>query len=127
MKLLWYTDYVFFKNKTFSMTGAKYARLPYGPVVENRNLLLGLIESQKAIEIIEDDETGGDYIIAKAEFNDLNLDDEEEEVAKLVYNKFKDFNCNRISDYSHNEIAWKNTKTGDLISYEDAQYINFNC
>lgn len=63
MKLLWYTDNLFFKENTTSITGLQYACLPRGPVIENRNLLLGLLEKQGVISMIEDEETNGEYVI----------------------------------------------------------------
>lgn len=126
MKLLWYTDNLFFKEKTTSITGLQYACLPRGPVIENRNLLLGLLEKQGVISIVEDEETNGEYIIPSNDMKEMFLEDEEVVIAKRVNEKFKNFNCKQISDYSHEERGWKENSIGSLISYDFARYINID-
>lgn len=123
MKLLFYADNLYFKDRTTSITGMQYARLPRGPVIENRNLLLGLLEKQGIISMIEDEETNGEYIIAEVDSSEIYLDEDEIVVAKHISDKFKSFNSSRISEYSHKERGWKETGTGSLISYEYAKYI----
>jgi putative zinc finger/helix-turn-helix YgiT family protein len=126
MKLLYYADNIYFSDKTTSITGMQYACLPRGPVIENRNLLLGLLERQGIISIVEDDETNGEYIISEADSSDIYLDEEELEVAKQVSDRFKSFNCTQISEYSHKEKGWKETNIGSLISYDYAKYITLS-
>ena len=126
MKLLWYTDNLFFKENTTSITGLQYACLPRGPVIENRNLLLGLLEKQGVISMIEDEETNGEYVIPKSDMGEISLEDEELAIAKKVSERFKNFNCKQISDYSHEEKGWKENKIGNLISYNFAKYINID-
>lgn len=121
MKLLWYTDYIFFKENIISLTGMQYARLPRGPVIENRGLLLGLLEKQNVINMVEDDRTNGEYISVNEGVSDLNLTEEELDVAQRVLDKFKNYNCIKISDYSHKEKGWIENRDGQLISYEYAK------
>lgn len=126
MKLLWYTDFEFFRENTLSLTGLQYARLPRGPVVEKRNLLLGLLEQQNVISLIEDYETNGEFILVNECYSNLSLNDGELKVAQRVLDKFKNFNCKQISDYSHEEKGWIDNSNGSLISYEYANSINLN-
>ncbi len=123
MKLLWYADNLYFKMQTRSITGLQYARLPRGPVVEKRNLLLGLLEEQDIVQLVEDDETGGEYLIPMLNLEEVELDKEELDLAKLVSEKFRQFNCKSISNYSHREVAWKEVKTGSLMPFSYAKYI----
>lgn len=120
MKLLWYTDFIFFKENTISITGMQYAKLPRGPVIENRQLLLGILEKQKVINIVEDDMTNGEYILVNEGVSELNLTESELEVAQRVISYFKDYNCKKISEYSHNEKGWLENNVGQLISYKYA-------
>lgn len=124
MKLLWYADSVFFKENTISITGMQYARLPRGPVVEHRELLLGILKKQRVINIIEDDMTNGEYIVVDEGIDELNLTDVELDVAKRVLNHFKDYNCIQISNYSHKEKGWLENNNGQLISYKYANELN---
>jgi len=126
MKLLWYTDNVFFREKTISITGMQYACLPRGPVIENRNLLLGLLEKQGVISIVEDEDTNGEYILSETDSCDVFLEQDEIDMAKKISDKFKLFNCKQISDYSHEERGWKENRVGSLISYDYAKYITLD-
>jgi putative zinc finger/helix-turn-helix YgiT family protein len=125
MKLLWYCDNEFFKINTTSITGLEYARLPRGPVIENRELLLGLLVKEGVISLIEDIDTNGEYIVVEKDI-DTSLNDDELKTAKEIFDKFRTFNSKKISDYSHDELAWKETKMGKQISYEYAKYIDIN-
>lgn len=56
MKLLNYSDMIFYKENGISISGAKYAHLPYGPVPENFDILLGTmaLDHIAHIEVIYD-------------------------------------------------------------------------
>lgn len=56
MKLLNYSDMIFYKENGISMSGLKYAHLPYGPVPEHFDMLLGKMEADHIahIEVIYD-------------------------------------------------------------------------
>lgn len=120
MKLLWYSDFKYFKENTKSITGLQYARLPRGPVVENREFLIGLLEKDSLISLIEDINTGGEYFKLNDENIEIELSEEEIEIANSVLNKFNSFTAKDISDYSHGEEAWIENKMGGIISYEFA-------
>jgi len=49
MKLFFYSDFYHFKNNGVSISGLRYAHLPYGPMVNNYNTLFTWLEWQKAI------------------------------------------------------------------------------
>ncbi len=120
MKLLWYSDFSYFKENTRSITGLQYARLPRGPVIENREFLIGLLEKDNLIYLVEDSNTGGEYFKLNDEDVEIELSEEELRIAKLVLNKFNGFTAKEISDYSHEEEAWIENKMGEIISYEFA-------
>ena len=54
----------------------------------------------------------------------LNESEKLDAAHKNLKNKFKDFNCNQISDYSHEEKGWIENSNGSLISYEYAKMLN---
>lgn len=59
MKLLWYADFLMFKNEGKSISGISYVRLPYGPVPKSHDLLLGTMQSINAIRITEEESSNG--------------------------------------------------------------------
>jgi putative zinc finger/helix-turn-helix YgiT family protein len=129
MKLLFYSDFVHFHEYTLSITGLKYLKNYYGPTPIKHELLLGelsdkyitykidYVESPK--ECIEEYETIKPLekpnlsIFSKEEMNSINK----------VLDTFKPFTSEKISEYSHQEKAWKTTKVKQLINYKHAEDI----
>lgn len=75
--------------------------------VEDRNLLLGLLEKQGVISIVEYEETNGEYIAAETDIADVYLTEDEFAAAETISKRFMSFNCSKISEYSHNGKAGK--------------------
>jgi len=129
MKLLFYSDFVHFHNHTLSITGLKYLRNYYGPTPIKHDLLLGelfdkyitykvdYVESPKEYteeyETIKPLEKPNLSIFSKEEMNSINK----------VLDTFKPFTSEKISEYSHQEKAWKATKVKQLINYKHAENI----
>lgn len=122
MKLLFYSDYLNFKDNLLSITGLPYVRLQYGPVPKDHELLLSTLEKIEFIEVSY--EYSGEYeinrITALQSFDESLFDEDELEVMRKVKEKFKDYGSKSISDYSHNEDAWTKTKEREIISYTHA-------
>ncbi len=100
MKLLNYSDMVFYKENGISMSGLRYVHLPYGSVPENFDMLLGkmVVDHVAHIEVFFDN----------------------------GYEKFKNFGSVDISNYSHKEKGYCSTKQGEIISYIYAKDIQLN-
>jgi len=122
-KLLFYADFKHFKNYTVSITGARYVHIPFGPAPEKYSLYLATLLENGTIELEEhifsDDVIGEEFISSKKP--DLLLfSDSELKILSTVKEYFKDFNVKRITDFSHDEKAYKETAPGNIISYEYA-------
>ncbi len=129
MKLLFYGDFMFYKEYKTSITGLRYAHLPFGPVPDNYELLLGIIvKAGSSISI--DAQIAGDYvgevIISSEPMNQSFFSDQECNILTEVYAFFYNFTTRQIEDYSHEEEGYKKTSNGELISYEFAQNLRIN-
>lgn len=122
-KLLFYADFKHFQEYTLSITGARYVHLPYGPVPDNYELYFAaLYHDEKSIEIEERGCHGyvGEVFTAVRQ-PDLNVFSASElKVLASVKEYFQDFNATDISDLSHEEKAYRETKSNDFIDYEFA-------
>lgn len=120
MKLLFYSDFLNYKRNLLSMSGIPYVKLPYGPVPKDHDLLLSTIAKNELIEI--DYEFINDYTIISIkslqEFDDTLFNDEEGEILQQVNDYFKNYGSVSISNFSHEEDAWKNTDDREIISYD---------
>ena len=128
MKLLNYSDMIFYKENGISISGLKYAHLPYGPVPDHFEMLLGkMAEDHIAhINILYDGAYEKHQVIPEQDIPEGGLTDLELNVLERVYEKFKDFGSSDISDYSHKEKGYQSTKEGEIISYTYAKDIKLN-
>ena len=128
MKLLNYSDMVFYKENGISISGLKYAHLPYGPVPDNFDIILGKMAADHLahIEVIYDGAYEKHQVIPECDVPEGVLSDSEVEMLNRIYEKFKSFGSVEISDYSHKEKGYNATKTGQIISYAYAMDIELN-
>ena len=128
MKLLNYSDMIFYKENGISMSGLKYAHLPYGPVPENFDMLLGKMTADHIahIEVFFDNGYEKHQVIPECDIPEGVLSEEEMDVLERIYVKFKDFGSVDISNYSHKEKGYRSTKKGEIISYSYAKDIQLN-
>ena len=128
MKLLNYSDMIFYKENGLSISGLKYAHLPYGPVPDNFDMILGKMAADHIahIEVLYDGAYENHQVVPECDVPEGALSDEEIEVLERIYEKFKNFGSVEISNYSHREKGYNATKTGQIISYAYAMDINLN-
>ncbi len=126
MKLLNYSDMIFYKENGISISGLKYAHLPYGPVPDHFDMVLGKMAADNIAHI--DVSYDGNYerhqVIPDCDMPEGILSDAEIEVLNRIYERFKSFGSAEISDYSHKEKGYNATKTGEIISYAYAMDID---
>ena len=128
MKLLNYSDMIFYKENGISISGLKYAHLPYGPVPENFDMLFGKMTADHIahIEVFYDNGYEKHQVIPECDIPAGVLSEEELDVLERIYVKFKDFGSVDISNYSHKEKGYSSTKQGEIISYSYAMDIQLN-
>lgn len=128
MKLLNYSDMIFYKENGISISGLRYAHLPYGPVPENFDILLGKMSADHIahIEVFYDNGYEKHQIIPECDFPKNILSEGEVNVLERIYEKFKNFGSADISNYSHKEKGYSSTKQGEIISYSYAKDIQLN-
>lgn len=128
MKLLNYSDIVFYKENGISISGLKYAHLPYGPVPENFDILFGKMAADHIahIEVVYDNGYEKHQVIPECDVPENILSPEEEKVLERIFLKFKDFGSVDISNYSHKEKGYRSTKPGEIISYSYAKDVQLD-
>ncbi len=127
-KLLFYADFKHFKEYTLSITGLRYAHLPYGPVPDNYEMYYATLFSKGLVEFIEEPYPNG-YVgekIRAAKDPDLNVFTPSElRVMASVMEDFKEYNATQIRDFSHGEKGYQQTNNGEIISYSYANELNY--
>ncbi|MFH2074933.1 MAG: type II TA system antitoxin MqsA family protein [Pseudomonadota bacterium] len=118
-KLLWYADGRHFKLNGVSITGVRYAHCPHGPAPDKFELLFTfLLEGSN--ELKREDRSDGFWsALVATRAPNMNIFGPSELSALVqTYEHFKDFNANRIRDFSHEEDGYRLTSDGEIISYE---------
>ncbi|MFR9069658.1 MAG: type II TA system antitoxin MqsA family protein [Paraclostridium sp.] len=120
-KYLWYIDFSNYKHNLRSLTGLRYVRYTFGPIIEGKNYELVLnLDKKFEKEVIENNFNEITKIKSK---NNYDLDmflESEKEVIENIIDLFKNKSVGEISELSHEEKAWLETKDNELISYEYA-------
>lgn len=122
-KLLFFADFKHFKEYAVSITGVRYAHLPYGPGPDKYDHILTILSEENRIEIIEEviAEYIGEVVFSK-EKPDLNVFSPSELKTLLeIQEYFSTFTSKDISELSHAEVGYQETTDGEFISYEYAE------
>jgi putative zinc finger/helix-turn-helix YgiT family protein len=124
MKLLWYSDFLYFKRQTVSITGATYVKYPYGPVPKDHDIALAHLQHMNVIEVDErTNDEGWTMMTIKASepFDSTVFSDDELETMLEIEAHFRDYSSRKISEYAHNEMGWLETEEKQPISYRYAE------
>ncbi|MDT3427195.1 putative zinc finger/helix-turn-helix YgiT family protein [Paenibacillus forsythiae] len=124
MKLLWYSDFLYFKRQTVSISGATYVKYPYGPVPKHHDITLAHLQHMNVIEVDEHtNDEGWTMMIIKASepFDSTIFNEDELETMREIETHFRDYGSRKISEYAHNEMGWLETEEKQPISYKYAE------
>ena len=118
-KLLFYADFVHFRNNAQSITGLKYAAIPRGPVPNHFEYLFeALVEEGiicKETTMTSYGEVEQILPSGKAHFDPSVFSASELEALDFVANAFKNTSASEIAEISHREPAWKENIDGNRI------------
>ncbi|HLR31343.1 MAG TPA: Panacea domain-containing protein, partial [Fodinibius sp.] len=125
-KLMFYSDFSFFKKNCFSISGIEYRAIKFGPVPKKYAALFEEAEEQGYINV-QFDKTRYEntlckqFLPGKKSFDENLFSTEEFQALKNVAGYFAGKNTSEISDTSHEEDAWlENIGKRQLISYSYA-------
>lgn len=129
-KLLFYADFLVFKQSCFSISGIRYKAIDMGPVPNNFQSIFEFLANKKEIDICTTEfpqgYTGEQFKRRKDRlFNTSLFSETELEVLDKVSTVFKSKSTKDIIALSHLEEAWKkNINDKSIISYEYAFELN---
>ena len=127
MKLLFYSDFIYFKEHRKSITGLRYAHLPLGPVPDQHELILWLVSDfDSAISFVPVDfeKYSGEEVVIKGIPTADHLSEDEKDSIFEVSEHFEYYTSKDLSILSHLEPAYKKTRIGEMISYNFAKNLN---
>lgn len=125
-KLLFYADFLMFKQSCFSISGVRYNAINMGPVPHNFQSIFEYLTNEDTIDIYAYEFPNGGFgeqFMARPDrpFNAYLFSEEEINVLHKVASTFEKTTTNDIIEISHLENAWReNEQTKSVISYEYA-------
>jgi transcriptional regulator with XRE-family HTH domain len=123
-KLLYFSDFNYYELYEEHLTGAKYRKLPYGPVPQKLDIILNQMIDKGQLQRVKTEYHGFPqtrYLpLVKAELTGLKAS--EKEIIDRVIEQMSDWSAAAISNYSHKDMPWLASKEGEEINYELAFY-----
>ena len=119
-KLLFYIDFMSYRERGMAITGLAYRAIDYGPVPERWEKVYSEFD-----EIGQEPRSMGEYegqvLVAKTKPEAGVLTEEELTIINAVCEKLKDCSSRMVSDMSHEEKAWIENHEGHrMIPFADA-------
>jgi putative zinc finger/helix-turn-helix YgiT family protein len=123
MKLLFYADFLHFREYGVSITGARYAHADYGPVPDKFETWLAAMtewdDRLERKEILFYEYVGTVYTSRSVDIGVFSAS--ELKTLAAVKAHFEDFTATDIRNFSHQEAGYLATSNGELISYAYAE------
>lgn len=123
-KLLYFSDFNYYELYEEHLTGAKYRKLPYGPVPQKLDTIIGQMIKKGQLQRVKTEYHGYPqtrYLpLEKANLTEMKAS--EKEIIDRVIEQMSDWSAAMLSNYSHGDKPWKASKDGEEINYELAFY-----
>lgn len=123
-KLLYFSDFNYYEMYEEHLTGAKYRKLPNGPVPQKLDTIIVQMIEQGQLQRVKTEYHGYPqtrYLpLKKADLTELRAS--EKEIIDRVIEQMSDWSAAMLSNYSHGDKPWKASKDGEEINYELAFY-----
>ena len=121
-KLLFYAQFLFYKNFREDLLKTEFVCDYFGPVIEDIDYRLNEIERMGLIEF--KNTAYGKYVEAEYDLAENNYTREELLILNRVAKKFDNFSASEISEYSHKEPLWIEAGLKEVIPLELADRLN---
>jgi transcriptional regulator with XRE-family HTH domain len=119
-KLLYFSDFNYYELYEEHLTGAKYRKLPFGPVPQKLNIIINQMIDGGSLKRVKTEYHGYPqtrYLpLEKPNLEELKAS--ETEILDRVIEQMSNWSASAISNYSHKDLPWLASKEGEEINYE---------
>ena len=125
-KYLWFIDIISYNKRAVSITGLTYVHEQYGPVIISRKYeeISKLDEKYKREDKENNDGSIQSIITSNGNYDLTSFNEKEIKIIDYVINLLNNKSVKEISNLSHKELGWINTKRFEKISFEYADTLN---
>ena len=119
-KLLFYADFVHYYLYGNSISGSRYVHLPYGPVPDGYEDTLETLQHYGVVDILEQNSA---ELVSNGDNSAVDfLSPEELKTLEWVIKTYGNMSASQLTEVSHREKAYRNTRTGEEIAYEYGKF-----
>jgi uncharacterized phage-associated protein len=125
MKLLYYVDFDHFEKYGTPVTGARYRKLPHGPVPDKADQVIAEMERTglvKAVEVEVGPYAQDRLITQSGQFDPTKFSGDELSILEAVASRWEHASAKEIERATHREAPWASTEDTKAIDYELAEY-----
>lgn len=120
-KILFYTDFLSYRENGQAITGLSFKAIQYGPVPNRWDRVYSLIDDIDQIEVEGKNGNVGNKLVSDMPCDISSFSNEQLSILEKVYDTFKNDNSVSISYKSHEEPAWiDNQGTHSFIDFKYA-------
>lgn len=128
-KLLYYLDFIYFRDHKKSVTGDVYIHQGYGPVPSRVDDILALLKNNGAIDTDAVSYKDGELIQFKLKdpkiFNEEIFSLDQKKLLKQICDEFSNWPTDKIVSQTHLEAPWFYSKPYEVVDYAYARDIDF--
>ncbi len=128
-KLLYYLDFIYFRDNKKSVTGDIYIHQGFGPVPSRVDDILALLKSDGAIntEVVsyKDSELIRFELKDSKIFNEKIFPQDQKKLLKQICDEFGNWPTEKIVAQTHLEAPWFYSKPYEVVDYAYARDIDF--
>lgn len=123
-KLLYYFDFISYRDREKNVTGTLYYKQEYGPLAKDLTEMIGDLVSEKKLEvnrvIVAGSEKQKDQFKVLKEPDEKTFDEYEQTLLRKLVNKYADIPTEVIIAKSHMEAPWVKAQNGASLDYKFA-------
>jgi uncharacterized phage-associated protein len=120
-KLLFYADFINYYLHGASISGSRYVHLPYGPVPDGYEDTLETLNHYGVIDVSR--QNSSDLVRPGENPAKDFLSPEERASLDWVVDSYGSLSASQLTEISHRERAYRDTKSGEEIAYEYAKFM----
>ena len=128
-KLLYYLDFIYFRDHKKSVTGDVYIHQGYGPVPSRVDEVLVALQREGAIETKTVDYKDGELVRFELkdgkQFNESVFSSDQKKLLKQICDEFGSWPTEKIVAETHLEAPWFYSKPYEIVNYAYAHDIDF--
>jgi len=126
-KLLYYLDFINYRDRKKSVTGDFYIHNHYGPTSANINSILSEMKDDGEIEATEEAfrDSHVKSFIQKKNPDESVFTSDEKKLLKSVCEEFLDWSTDKIVEQTHLEAPWFYSKPFEKVNYDYSSDIEF--